>query len=106
MNFTMTKKSYISKFLKFFKKIEIKKNNSLFLNGVFDTLPLVFAAVPFGVIFGALSVSIGLSPLMTISMSSRNLVQRRRRDRRRDRQRTSSSQQVVEKNGWIAYKNF
>ena len=65
----MTKKKYVSKFLKFFKKIETKNNYSLFHNGVFDTLPLVFAAVPFGIIFGALSVSIGLSPLVTISMS-------------------------------------
>ena len=42
---------------------------SEFYRGVFDTSPLVLAAVPFGIIFGALAISIGLSPLVTILMS-------------------------------------
>jgi len=39
------------------------------LQGAFDSLPLVIAAIPFGLIFGALSISSGLSPLATVSMS-------------------------------------
>ena len=39
------------------------------LRGAIDSLPLIFAAVPFGLIFGALAVSIGLSSWATMSMS-------------------------------------
>ncbi|RMG80663.1 MAG: branched-chain amino acid ABC transporter permease [Chloroflexi bacterium] len=37
--------------------------------GVKDTIPLVIGAAPFGVIFGALSVNSGLSPLATMGLS-------------------------------------
>ena len=40
-----------------------------FLNGVKATVPLVVGAIPFGIIFGALAVTSGLSPLGTIGMS-------------------------------------
>ncbi len=42
---------------------------SEFAAGVKDTLPLVLGAIPFGIIFGAVAVSGGLSPLATLSMS-------------------------------------
>ncbi|MGQ9909725.1 MAG: AzlC family ABC transporter permease [Candidatus Flexifilum sp.] len=41
-----------------------------FLNGVRATLPLVIGAVPFGIIFGALAVSSGISPAGTIGLSA------------------------------------
>jgi 4-azaleucine resistance transporter AzlC len=40
-----------------------------FLAGAKATLPLILGAIPFGIIFGALSVSNGLSPAATMSMS-------------------------------------
>lgn len=40
-----------------------------FLRGVKETLPLVIGAVPFGIIFGALAVSAGISPLGTTGLS-------------------------------------
>ncbi len=40
-----------------------------FLAGFKDTLPLVVGAIPFGIIFGAFSVSAGISPAGTIGMS-------------------------------------
>ena len=45
------------------------KIESEFFQGAADTTPLVMAAVPFGLIYGALAISIGLSPWETISMS-------------------------------------
>jgi len=42
---------------------------SLLLAGVRDTLPLIIAAIPFGVVFGALAVGSGLSQSMTVAMS-------------------------------------
>jgi 4-azaleucine resistance transporter AzlC len=42
---------------------------SEFLNGMQATIPLVIGAIPFGIIFGALAVTSGLSPQGTISMS-------------------------------------
>ena len=44
-------------------------NSSLFIQGTIDSLPLVFAAIPFGIIFGALSIEVGLSVWETVSMS-------------------------------------
>lgn len=41
----------------------------LFLTGVRDTLPLIIAAIPFGVVFGALAVGSGLSQSMAMAMS-------------------------------------
>ena len=39
------------------------------LNGMKATIPLVVGAIPFGIIFGALAVTSGLSPKGTMSMS-------------------------------------
>lgn len=44
--------------------------SSEFWHGVKLTFPLVVGAVPFGIIFGALAVSNGLSPAGTLSMSA------------------------------------
>lgn len=43
---------------------------SEFLAGMWATLPLVISAIPFGIIFGALAVSSGLSPAATVGMSA------------------------------------
>lgn len=40
------------------------------LNGMKATLPLVVGGVPFGIIFGALAVSSGISPLATVGLSA------------------------------------
>ena len=40
-----------------------------FWKGVRDTLPLVIGAIPFGIIFGTLSRSAGLTPMGTMGMS-------------------------------------
>lgn len=42
---------------------------SEFWNGVKTTLPLVVGAIPFGIIFGAVAIANGLSPVGTQSMS-------------------------------------
>ena len=42
---------------------------SLFLKGALDSSPLILAAIPFGLIFGALSITTGLSAWATLSMS-------------------------------------
>jgi 4-azaleucine resistance transporter AzlC len=39
------------------------------MQGAKDTLPLLIGAVPFGIIFGALAISSGLSPLASLGMS-------------------------------------
>jgi 4-azaleucine resistance transporter AzlC len=40
-----------------------------FVQGLRDTVPLVVGAIPFGVIFGALGVTSGLSPMAVLAMS-------------------------------------
>ena len=40
-----------------------------FLAGVKATIPLVIGALPFGIIFGALAISAGISPVGTMAMS-------------------------------------
>lgn len=45
-------------------------NRSAFWNGVRATFPLVVGATPFGIIFGALAISSGLSPNATFAMSA------------------------------------
>jgi 4-azaleucine resistance transporter AzlC len=42
---------------------------SEFIAGLKDTLPLILAATPFGIIFGAQGISAGLSPAATMGMS-------------------------------------
>ena len=44
-----------------------KKNN--FLQGMFDVSPLLLPVIPFGIIFGAISIELGFSPLMTFATS-------------------------------------
>jgi 4-azaleucine resistance transporter AzlC len=41
-----------------------------FWNGIKATFPLVVGAIPFGIIFGALAVTSGLSPVATVAMSA------------------------------------
>ncbi len=40
-----------------------------FLNGAKDTIPMIIGAIPFGIIFGAVGVSAGLSPAAVMGMS-------------------------------------
>ncbi len=47
----------------------MKSNTSLFLQGARDIIPLLIAAAPFGVVFGALAQANGLSALATMGMS-------------------------------------
>jgi len=42
---------------------------SEFLNGIKDTFPLIVGAIPFGIIFGVIGVTNGLSPQAVIGMS-------------------------------------
>jgi 4-azaleucine resistance transporter AzlC len=42
---------------------------SEFLAGIRDTLPMDIGAIPFGIIFGALAVNSGISPLGTLGLS-------------------------------------
>ena len=41
----------------------------VFLKGIFDVRPLMIPVVPFGLIFGVLSIDIGFSPIETMGMS-------------------------------------
>ncbi len=41
----------------------------VFFQGVIDTSPMIIGAVPFGILFGALSVNAGLSPSVAVGMS-------------------------------------
>lgn len=43
---------------------------ALFFQGVKDTFPLIVGAIPFGIIFGTLSDTAGLSPWATMAMST------------------------------------
>tara|TARA_B100000902_G_scaffold94882_1_gene97718 strand:- start:1061 stop:1753 length:693 start_codon:yes stop_codon:yes gene_type:complete len=47
----------------------MKNNFKVFLKGISDVSPLMIPVVPFGLIFGVLSLEIGFSPLETIGMS-------------------------------------
>ncbi len=44
-------------------------NLKIFLKGIIDVSPLMIPVVPFGLIFGVLSIEVGFSPLETIGMS-------------------------------------
>ena len=46
-----------------------KAKFSLFFQGAVDSSPLILAAIPFGLIFGALAITTGLSAWATLSMS-------------------------------------
>src|SRR5512145_399977 len=48
---------------------KIPTRRSEFIAGVKDTFPLVLGAIPFGIIFGAVAVTGGMSPAATIGMS-------------------------------------
>ena len=47
----------------------MSSNFKIFLRGIIDVSPLMIPVVPFGLIFGILSIDIGFSPLATIGMS-------------------------------------
>ena len=47
----------------------MKSNLKVFLKGTIDVSPLLIPVVPFGLIFGILSIDIGFSPLATMGMS-------------------------------------
>ena len=47
----------------------MKSNFKIFLKGITDVSPLMIPVVPFGLIFGILSIDIGFSPLATMGMS-------------------------------------
>ncbi|HEX2620390.1 MAG TPA: AzlC family ABC transporter permease, partial [Phototrophicaceae bacterium] len=48
---------------------QIYTRRSEFIAGVKATIPLIIGAIPFGLLFGALSVTSGLSPLAAMGMS-------------------------------------
>ena len=47
----------------------MSSNFKIFLKGIFDVSPLMIPVVPFGLIFGVLSIDIGFTPLETMGMS-------------------------------------
>ena len=47
----------------------MNSNFKIFLKGITDVSPLMIPVVPFGLIFGILSIDIGFSPLATVGMS-------------------------------------
>ena len=47
----------------------MNSNLKIFLKGIADVSPLMIPVVPFGLIFGILSIDIGFSPLATMGMS-------------------------------------
>jgi predicted branched-subunit amino acid permease len=47
----------------------MSSNFKIFLRGIIDVSPLMIPVVPFGLIFGILSIDIGFSPLATMGMS-------------------------------------
>ena len=49
--------------------ISTKAKSNLILQGAVDSSPLILTAIPFGLIFGALAITTGLSAWATLSMS-------------------------------------
>ncbi len=49
---------------------EFPTRRAEFLMGVRDTLPLIAGAIPFGIIFGAVAATSGLTPAATLAMSA------------------------------------
>jgi len=47
----------------------MSNNLKIFLKGIIDVSPLMIPVVPFGLIFGILSIDMGFSPLATMGMS-------------------------------------
>ena len=47
----------------------MNSNFKIFLKGIIDVSPLMIPVVPFGLIFGVLSIEIGFTPLETMGMS-------------------------------------
>ena len=47
----------------------MKSRSEIFFKGIIDVSPLMIPVVPFGLIFGVLSIDIGFSPLETVGMS-------------------------------------
>ena len=52
------------------EKLTVRTKKEEFFAGVRDTFPLVVGAIPFGIIFGALAVTSGLSAGATMAMSA------------------------------------
>ena len=49
---------------------QTQSNHRLFIQGMLDVLPLIVGGVPFGIIFGTLSLNAGLDLWQTVAMSS------------------------------------
>ena len=47
----------------------MESNLKIFSRGIIDVSPLMIPVVPFGLIFGVLSIDIGFSPIETMGMS-------------------------------------
>ena len=47
----------------------MKTNLKVFLEGIIDVSPLMIPVIPFGLIFGVLSIEIGFTPVETMGMS-------------------------------------
>ena len=47
----------------------MKSRSEIFFKGIIDVSPLMIPVVPFGLIFGVLSIDVGFSPLETMGMS-------------------------------------
>ena len=47
----------------------MKSSSEIFFKGVIDVSPLMIPVIPFGLIFGILSIEVGFSPLATMGMS-------------------------------------
>ena len=47
----------------------MQSNFKIFLKGIIDVIPIMIPVVPFGLIFGVLSIDIGFSPIETMGMS-------------------------------------
>ena len=47
----------------------MSSNYKIFLKGIIDVSPLMIPVIPFGLIFGILSIDIGFSPIATMGMS-------------------------------------
>ena len=52
------------------RKVGVAYKNNLFIKGALDTIPLIIAATPFAILFGALYIEYGLSLLAAIGMSA------------------------------------
>jgi len=47
----------------------IRSDSTLFFRGCWDILPLIIAAIPFGIVYGAMGQSLGLTEWQVMGMS-------------------------------------